>query len=78
MASPPPEMLRGWRDGRRHPPETASGKTHLCGHVILPLPKLKVGRPVCLSGNQTVCVISGRMYVITVDSWRGRIVCINR
>ena len=25
MASPLPEMLRGWQDGRGHPPETASG-----------------------------------------------------
>ena len=23
VASPPPETLRGWRDGPRHPPETA-------------------------------------------------------
>ena len=23
----PPEMLRGWRDGRRHPPETAFDKS---------------------------------------------------
>ena len=26
VASPPPETLRGWRDGPRHPPETASGR----------------------------------------------------
>ena len=26
VASPPLETLRGWRDGPRHPPETASGK----------------------------------------------------
>ena len=25
VASPPPETLRGWRDGPRHPPEIASG-----------------------------------------------------
>ena len=24
VASPPPETLRGWRDGPRHPPEIAS------------------------------------------------------
>ena len=26
--SPPPETLRGWRDGPRHPPETASAPTY--------------------------------------------------
>ena len=26
VVSPPPETLRGWRDGPRHPPETASGQ----------------------------------------------------